>query len=320
MKKILVFMLVYMLSTTCLVGCSQSSSSSSPSPSSSSKSSSSSSSSSGSSSSSPSPSEDTKTGNISASGSIVLQPLLTQAVGTYKSGKEFTGTIAINGGGSAQGISDVASGKVDIGDADISPEQAGLDGSGLVDHQIGIVAVGVVVSSDVAANLKGITTSDLKDIYSGKITDWEKVAGWKGTSLPISGYYYKSGSGIRFIFDSYGIKTSQTDAQYKEIKNLIEIDSPKSLQKAIGTGKGVIGYDALPFCSKLTLLTVDSAEPTYENVYSGKYKMWGCEHMYTMGEPIGAVKAFIEYLTSSDFEKTITSNGYGIISEMKVSR
>ncbi len=325
MKKILAYLVVYILVLGFISGCSPGSSPSgspSPSGSSSSKSSKSGSSSGASdgSSSSEESSEEKKNGNISASGSIALQPLLTQAVGTYKTEMEFTGAITIDGGSSLKGIADVAAGKVDIGNSDISPMQAGLDDLELVDHQIAVVAVGIVVSTDVAANLEEITTSDLKSIYTGKIDDWKQVAGWKGKSVPITGYYMKSGSGIRYIFDTYGIAATGTDAQIGEIENLIEIDSPASLQTALESDKGIIGYAALPYCTSLTLLKVDSVEASYENVYSGEYKMWGCEHMYTKGEPMGAAKAFIEYLTSPDIEETIIQSGYGLISEMKVSR
>jgi phosphate transport system substrate-binding protein len=316
MKKIVILFLILIL---CAQGCSSEESSGSPSPSSSA----SPSSSSGSSSSSGiqgGSSDSEKTGIISASGSTALQPLLTQAVGTFTTEKKFKGTVTVSGGGSVQGITDVAAGKVDIGLSDISPQQAGKDGTGLVDNQIAVVAVGVAVSTDVASNMKEISTSDLKGIYTGKITDWKEVAGWKGVSTPITVYYEKSGSGIRYLFDNFGINTVLDNAQLKTLKNFIEIESPGKLQKDLENGKGGIGYAALPYCSKLKLLKIDGTEAAYESVYSGKYKIWGCEHMYTMGEPTGAAKSFIEYLTSQDFQKAITAGGYGIISEMKVSR
>ncbi|MGI5972106.1 MAG: substrate-binding domain-containing protein [Oscillospiraceae bacterium] len=246
--------------------------------------------------------------------------MLTQAVASFKKDSEFKGAITIDGGGSLKGITEVAAGIVDIGNSDVSPMELNLDGTGLVDHQVAVVAVGVFVSPDVSSNLKEISSSDLKGIYTGVITDWKDVAGWKGTSLPITVYYQKSGSGIRVIFEKYAINTMLPDEQIALFYNFKLNQSPSMLQKDIEREKGVIGYEALPFCSKLKLLKVDGVEPTYENVYNGEYKIWGCEHMYTKGEPIGAAKTFIEYVTSEDFGETVTKNGYGLISEMKVSR
>lgn len=322
-NRILPVLLALFLAAACLTGCSSgnSSSSSSPSPSSGSSSGSSSSgSSSGSSSSSPQPSDDAKTGNITVSGSTALQPLLTQAVEPFKSDREFTGAVTINGGGSLQGLTDVSAGTSDIGSSDLSPTQAGMDETGFVDHQVAIVAVGIAVSDDVAASLTDISVSDLKGIFTGAVTDWKQVAGWKGASLPIAVCCHQAGSGIRYVFETYGIAETLTDAQLTSFPNFTRIPSSANLQGILETGKGAIGYAALPYCSRLALLKVEGVEASYENVYSGAYKIWACEHLYTRGEPTAGVKAFLEYVTSSDFEETITKNGYGLISEMKVSR
>jgi phosphate transport system substrate-binding protein len=266
------------------------------------------------------PSDSAKTGNISIAGSTALQPLLTQAVHSFKSETEFIGAITVNGGGSGQGLLDVAAGAVDIGSSDISPAQAGQEETCLVDHQVAVVLVAVAVSPDVAANLTEISTADLKGIFTGAITDWTEVAGWKGASLPIAVYYHRGGSGTRVIFETYGIMTPLGNEYLSALSGFTEIQSAVNLEKALNVDKGAIGYAAYPYCSGLSVLKIDGVEPNYENVYSGKYKLWACGHLYTKGEPSGAGKSFIEFLQASDFEQTITENGYGLISEMTVRR
>lgn len=313
-----------LLAAAVLTGCSSGDSSSggsqsSPTPTSGSSGSSGSGSSGGGSSSGESGDEDKK-GNITISGSTALQPLLIQAVDSFKSKQKFTGAVTVDGGGSAQGLNDVMSESVLVGASDISPQQAGLDETGLVDHQVAVVLVGVAVSADVYANLTEISVSDLKGIFTGTITDWKQVAGWKGADLPIAVFYQKPGSGIRVIFETYGIFTQVTDEQIGALQNFTKLDTSAALDGKLATSKGGIGYAAYPYCSKLKLLKVDGIEPSYDNVYSGKYKIWACEHLYTKGEPNGPVKAFLDFLKDSDFEDTVTKNGYGLISEMKVSR
>lgn len=325
MKRKACLILALCFTICCLAGCSSKSGSPIPSPGASpgggsSPSPQGSAGSSSSSSGGESPSPDPKKGGIAAGGSTALQPLLTQASGTFKSDKGFTGVITVDGGSSGQGLADVAAGKTDIGVSDVAPEQLGLDGTGLVDHQVAIVAVGVAATKDVSENLTDISAADLKGIYTGKITDWKQVAGWKGESLPVTAYYFKAGSGIRYIFDTYGINSALTDEQLANFGSLKTAESPAGLSKLLETGEGAIGYTALPYCTNLSLLKVDGAEANYENVYSGKYKLWGCGHLYTKGEPAGAVKEFLDYLTNEDFQEKITEAGYGIISEMKVSR
>jgi phosphate transport system substrate-binding protein len=319
MKKTICIALALALTAVCLVGCS-SGKSSSPSPSPSPSSSSGSPSSSGSSQGDQGSSDDPKKGVITVSGSTALQPLLTMAVGKFMTEKEYKGVVTVDGGGSGKGLTDVAAGKVDIGSSDVSPEQFKMEGTGLVDHQVAIVAVGVVVSPDVASNLMEISTADLKGIFTGEISDWKQVAGWKGVGTPITAFYHKAGSGIRYLFDTYGIAASLTEEQIGALKSLKLVESYGSFQNALETGKGTIGYAPLPYCNKLKMLKVDGSEASYENVYTGKYKIWGCGHLYTKGEATGAVKAFIEFLSSPDFGETVTKSGYGLISEMKVSR
>ena len=260
------------------------------------------------------------TGDITASGSTALQPLLTLAVDTFKTGKNFTGSVTINGGGSGTGLTDVAAGTVNIGDSDVTPEQAGKDGTGLVDHQVAVVAVGIAVSDDVAANLTTISTSDLASIYKGTFTNWNQVAGWKGKSLPILVLYRKAGSGTRTLFETYGISTKLSDADIGSFANFTKKESSGDLQTAITSGKGAIGYETLPYCKALKLIQVDGVDATYANVYTGTYKIWGFEHMYTKGEAAGSVKAFIDYVSSDAFAKTITDTGYGLASKMTVKR
>lgn len=325
MKKTAVLLLAALLALSLLSGCSSESSSGSPSPSSEQGGGGSDHSHSSASSSSSSPDnqddgEDMTAGNITASGSTALQPLLIQAVDSFKSKEKFVGAVTVNGGGSVQGLLDIASGAVDIGCSDISPTQAGLDETGLVDHQVGVVLIAVAVSSDVAANLSEITTVDLRDIYTGAITDWKDVAGWKGTSLPIAAYSYHPGSGTRIIFETYGILAPPGSDTAAHLSGFNELHSPANLSDVLKAKTGGIGYAAYPYCSNASLLNLDGVEPTYENVYSGQYRLWACQHLYTKGEPAGAAGAFIEYLTSEDFEEIVTEGGYGLISEMKVSR
>jgi phosphate transport system substrate-binding protein len=183
-----------------------------------------------------------------------------------------------------------------------------------------VVAIGLAVSPDVAANLTDISTTDLKGIFTGAITDWSQVAGWKAAELPITVYYHGQGSGTRIIFEAYGVLSPLNDEQISALPNFIQLPSAAGLDQLLGAAKGAIGYAAYPYCSNLSLLSIDGMEVSYDNVYSGKYKLWACEHLYTKGEPTGPEAAFVEFLKAEDFEKTITENGYGLISEMRVSR
>ena len=267
------------------------------------------------------------TGNITADGSTALQPLATDAQPLFqkKYAGMFSGSITIGGGGSGQGLTDVSNGTVSIGDSDVSAEQAGKDGTGLVDHKVCVVGVGIAISDNVAKYLTNISAGDLTRIYNGTITNWNKVSGWKGGSLPIQVYFRKAGSGTRTLFETYGTGVKKSDAQLASYQNFMLKSSSGDLSSAIAnqaSSAGAIGYDTLPYVvsEKLNTLSLDGVAANYANIYKGKYKIWGYEHMFTKGEATGAAKAFIQFVASDDFADVAIKDGYGLISKMKVSR
>ncbi|OJU08929.1 MAG: hypothetical protein BGN88_13350 [Clostridiales bacterium 43-6] len=262
-------------------------------------------------------------GSIKADGSTALQPLLTKAVAPFKTKYNFSGSVTINGGGSGTGLTDVMSGAVDIGNSDVTPEEAGKPGEGLVDHQVCVVAVGLAVSNNVYEKIKSITSEDLTAIFNGTKTNWNQITGWTGGSLPIQVFYRKSGSGTRKLFEKYGSQVTLTDTQISKFPNFTKKESSGDLESAIVStpaGVGAIGYETLPYCKSLKLLALNGVACEYKNVYTNDYLIWGYEHMYTKGTPNKTVHTFIDYVMSEEFAPTIIENGYGAISEMKITR
>ena len=82
--------------------------------------------------------------------------------------------------GSSAGVEAVTNGTADIGDVSralTDEEKAG----GLVEN---IVALdGIAVVTDTANTATNLTTQQLKDIYTGKITNWSEVGGADQNSL-----------------------------------------------------------------------------------------------------------------------------------------
>ena len=51
-------------------------------------------------------------------------------------------------------------------------------------------------------------------------------------------------------------------------------------------------------------------EPTLDNTLSKAYPLARSLHMYTLGEPEGAVKAYIEWILSPAGQKILAESGY----------
>lgn len=252
-------------------------------------------------------------GSITGSGSSALLPLAKDAADKFKELHPEV-SITLNGGGSGTGLKQVADGSVDIGNSDVAADTK-LDkavADGLVDHKVCVVTMAPVVNKDIAATVKSLTKQQLTDIFTAKITNWKDVG---GPDEPIVLVTRPKTSGTRALFKQYAIN----DAEEASNKSL-ETDNSGILVQSVAQNPGAIGYVALPYLvndKSVVALSIDGVEPTLENTYSGKYSVWGYEHIYTSKEPKAAVKAFIDYILSDEYGKRIEELGYGIGSKMQ---
>lgn len=256
------------------------------------------------------------TGSITASGSSALYPLVKDAINKFKQ-KNPDVSITLNAGGSGTGLKQVADGTVNIGNSDV---EAGSklpkdQAAQLVDHKVCVIAMAPIINNDVAAKVKSLTTQQLTDIFTAKTKNWKEVG---GPDEPITLVTRPATSGTRALFKKYALNGTE-EASNKSL----ETDDSGTLLQNVSSHKGAIGYVARSYLINSTgvsTVSIDHVEPTLENVYNGTYKVWGYEHMYTKGEPTGAVKAFLDYMQSNDYAASVETLGYNVTSKMTVTR
>ena len=255
-------------------------------------------------------------GKVTVSGSSALLPLAKDAAQKFKA-KNDQVSITLNAGGSGTGLKQVSEGSVDIGNSDVFareklPEAKAAE---LVDHKVAVTVMAPVVSKEIGTNVKSLTKAQLQDIFTGKVTNWKDVGGSDEAIVLIT---RPSTSGTRALFTKYAL-----DGKEELSNKSMETDDSGTLVQTVSQTKGAIGYVALSYLmnnNTVTPLAIDGVEPTLDNVYNGKYPVWGYEHMYTKGEATGAVKAFIDFIMSKDYSADIEKQGYGVASKMKVTR
>ena len=241
-------------------------------------------------------------GTIQISGSSALQPLAQAAADKFKETNPDV-SVTVNAGGSGTGLQNVSDKTVDIGDSDVyAEEKLSPDKTkSLIDHIVCVVGVAVVANSQ--TGVSNVTKQQLDHIVGGK--DQKIVI----INRPKS-------SGTRALFQKYALGGKEENTG----KSLME-DNSGTLRQNVAQTSGSIAYIAFSYLNdSVKPLSVDNVQPTYENIYSGKYNIWGYEHMYTNGQPSALCKAFLDYMQSKNFAKTITEKGYGLYSEMKVKR
>lgn len=253
---------------------------------------------------------DSLAGTVTASGSSALLPLAQAAADKFMESNPDL-VITVNGGGSGEGLKQVADGSVDIGNSDVSAEEK-LDADiakTLTDHEVAIVAMAPVVNKDLG--ITSLTTDQLVSIFTGKVTNWKDVGGPDEEILLVT---RPSSSGTRATFKKWAL-----NGEEEASNEALETDDSGTLVQTVSTNKGAIGYVALSYLVNNTdvqAVAIDSVEPTLENAYSGEYKVWSYEHMYTNGEGSKEAQAFIEYMCGDEFSSEVEKLGYGVVSKL----
>ena len=202
--------------------------------------------------------------------------------------------------GSSAGVEAVTNGTADIGDVSralTDEEKAG----GLVEN---IVALdGIAVVTDTANTATNLTTQQLKDIYTGKITNWSEVGGADQNIVVIG---RESGSGTRDAFEE--ILDIADQCQLAQTLN-----ETGAVAAAVQSTPGAIGYISLDALNdKVKALQLDGVAPSEETVKDGSYTLQRPFVMATKGEiseQSAQVQAVFEFINSDAGQEVISSVG-----------
>ena len=109
----------------------------------------------------------------------------------------------------------------------------------------------------------------------------------------------------------------------EEAQPALETDDSGTLLQSVSSTNGAISYVALSYLvnnSSVDTISIDGVQPTLENTYSGKWKVWGYEHMYTKELERFAAQAYLDYITSDTYGSKMEALGYCVTSKMQVNR
>lgn len=243
-------------------------------------------------------------------GSSAMQPLVDEAAKKYMESNS-SSQIQVQGGGSGTGLSQVSSGGADIGNSDVfAEEKKGIDAKLLVDHQIAVVGMAPVIN--IETGVDNVTTDQLIAIFTGQIKNWNEIG---GNDLEIILVNRPKSSGTRATFLKFALNGNE------EAEGITE-ESSGNVKKIVSETPGTIGYLAFSyFDDSIKVLNIDKVEPTADNIYIGKYKVWAYEHSYTKGEAVGLAKEFLNYMMSDEIQDSIIPEmGYIPVSKMKIQR
>jgi phosphate transport system substrate-binding protein len=230
---------------------------------------------------------------IAIGGSTSVNPLMELLIAEYeKSHSNVKFTVSATGSG--DGIKGAAAGTYEIGmsSRELSPAEIG---TGLEDLIIAIDGIAVILNN--ANPIANLSTDQIKDIYTGKITRWEQLgASANGKTGGIAVISREPGSGTRGAFEEL------LKFQDQLVKGAIEFDGTGAIKAEVSRNADAIGYISLgSLDNTVKPLNVGGVVPSTTNVVSGSYKIARPFILVTKkGAPLNAeTKAFIDWIMGS---------------------
>ncbi|MGN0403007.1 MAG: phosphate ABC transporter substrate-binding protein [Acetatifactor sp.] len=193
--------------------------------------------------------------------------------------------------GSGAGIEAVTAGTADIGNSSRNLKDA-EKAAGAVENVVAIDGIAVCTHKD--NTVTNLTVQQLKDIYTGKVTNWSELG---GKDAPVIVVGREAGSGTRGAFEELlGIEDACAYAN--------ELDTTGAVMAKVGSTPGAIGYVSLDVVDDSVLaLSLEGIEPTAENIKAGTYCLSRPFIMATKGEisqQSELVQAWFDYVLGAE--------------------
>lgn len=208
--------------------------------------------------------------------------------------------ITVAGGGSGVGVQKAGEGLVQIGNTGRALKESEIQKYGLVSFPFAIDGVAVAVNP--GNPVSGLSKTQLKDIFAGKITNWKDVG---GADASISLYVREDGSGTRETFEERALDKGSSAAGANVV------NSNGAMKTAIAQDPNAVGYVGIGHLDKsIRGLSVDGMKPSQENAANGSYTVTRLLYMNTKGEPQGLTRAFVDYICSPAGKEIVAKAGY----------
>jgi phosphate transport system substrate-binding protein len=251
-----------------------------------------------------------KAGTITIKGSDTMVILGQRWAETYMNHTPGV-TVQVTGGGSGTGIAALINGGTDICESSrpMKPkerEQAKQRrGKDVKEIPVALDGVAVYVHKD--NPIRSISLPQLKAIYTGAAKSWKDVG---GADARIVAYSRENNSGTYVYFKEHVLGNEDFAADVQTLPGTAAVVN------AVSKDARSIGYGGIAYSSGIRAIPVGKddraapVEPTLEHVQSGTYPISRELYFYTIGEPEGAVKAFIGWVLGDEGQKVCEKVGY----------
>ena len=242
--------------------------------------------------------------NITIKGSTTVLPIAQNTAEVFMD-RNHEADISVQGGGSGVGIASIIDGTCDIADSsrEVKENEIKEAQSRGIDLKANIVAMdGIAVIVHPSNALGEISKQQIKDIYTGKTSNWSALGGGDKKIVVVS---RDIASGTFEAFNKLALKKE------KVRPDALMQASNQGVATTVANTPLAIGYIGLGYLSsKVKALKVDGVVASEETVLSKEYALARPLYMYTNGEPKGATKEFIDFILGEEGQKLVEEIGF----------
>ena len=238
------------------------------------------------------------TAKITISGSTSVGPTMEVLAEAYEKNNDVK--IEVQQVGSSAGIKNTIEGTSDLGmsSRDLKDEEV----ESVDETQIAIDGIAVVTNT--ANKVKDLTMEQVKDIFTGKITNWKEVGGDDAQIVVIS---REDGSGTRDGFQELvGFESEELtkDAQI--------CDGSGNIKSTVEGNENSISYISFGYLDDtLNDVTIDGVEANDDNFVAGTYKISRPFLLVNKKDSLSEeAKAFVDFIMSEEGQNIVAEEGF----------
>lgn len=236
-------------------------------------------------------------------GSSTVAPLLTELAKAFEQ-KEKSARFEVQMGGSSKGISDCRDQLNDIGmvsraltveERDLQPTTIATDGLAFIVHS--------------SNNVTNLTSEQIREIYTGQITNWKQVGGEDQKIAVVS--KAEGRAALEFFLSHFKLKNS-------EVKAAVIIGDEEQGVKTVTSTTGAIAFISVSSVApsiknKVPIrgLMVDGVKGDLAHIRSGKYKLVRPLNLVTRPSMKNeTVKRFLAFVASKEGQQLVEKLSY----------
>jgi phosphate transport system substrate-binding protein len=218
--------------------------------------------------------------------------------------------VQVTGGGSGTGISALINGTTDVCQSSRAMKPAEKeklrDRYNTTGVEVPVARDGLAVYVNASNPLTEISMDQLKQIFTGKVTNWKEVGGPDSKMIV---YSRENSSGTYVFFKETVLGGADFTPRAQTMPGTAAVVN------AVAKEKFGIGYGGAAYAKGIKILKVKAAsgaaiEPTKATVLNGSYPLARPLFFYLRNKATGDIKSFTDYVLSPEGQGLVEKVGY----------